>query len=51
MAEGERILETESIPGDGQDVALRPQKLIDFVGQPHVRSNLKVFVEASLSRE
>ena len=51
MAEGERILETESIPGDGQDVALRPQKLSDFVGQPHVRSNLKVFVEASISRE
>jgi len=50
MAEGERILETESLPGDSQDAALRPQRLDDFVGQPHVRSNLKVFVEASISR-
>ncbi|MCK5778761.1 MAG: Holliday junction branch migration DNA helicase RuvB [Rhodospirillales bacterium] len=50
MAEGDRILEAESQPGDTQDVALRPQKLDDFVGQPQVRANLKVFVEASISR-
>ncbi len=50
MAEGERILEAESLPGDTQDAALRPQKLDDFVGQPQVRANLKVFVEASISR-
>ena len=50
MAEGDRILETESLPGDNQDAALRPQKLDDFVGQPQVRANLKVFVEASISR-
>ncbi|MBO6521543.1 MAG: Holliday junction branch migration DNA helicase RuvB [Rhodospirillales bacterium] len=50
MAEGDRILEAESLPGDSQDAALRPQKLDDFVGQPHVRANLKVFVEASISR-
>ena len=50
MAEGERILETESLPGDAPDAALRPQRLDDFVGQPQVRSNLKVFVEASISR-
>ena len=50
MAEGERILETQTLPGDAPDVALRPQRLADFVGQPQVRSNLKVFVEASISR-
>ena len=50
MAEGDRILEAESQPGDTQDAALRPQKLDDFVGQPQVRANLKVFVEASISR-
>ena len=33
-----------------QDSALRPQRLDDFVGQPKVRSNLKVFVEASIQR-
>lgn len=50
MAEGERILEPQTLPGDAPDVALRPQRLADFVGQPQVRSNLKVFVEASISR-
>lgn len=50
MAEGDRILEADSQPGDTQDAALRPQKLDDFVGQPQVRANLKVFVEASISR-
>lgn len=50
MAEGERIIEPEAAPGDIQDAALRPQRLDDFVGQPQVRQNLKVFVQASLQR-
>ena len=50
MAEGDRIIGTDAIPGDAQENALRPQRLDDFVGQPKVRSNLKVFVEASLQR-
>ncbi len=50
MVEPERIIETEALPGDAQDAALRPQKLDDFVGQPQVRKNLKVFVAASLQR-
>ncbi|MFB0951510.1 MAG: Holliday junction branch migration DNA helicase RuvB [Rhodospirillales bacterium] len=50
MAEGDRIVEAEQISGDTQDAALRPQRLDDFVGQPQVRGNLKVFVAASISR-
>lgn len=50
MAEEERIIETDKTSGDAQEVALRPQRLDDFVGQPKVRSNLKVFVEASIQR-
>lgn len=50
MAEEERIIEVDKVPGDAQEAALRPQKLDDFVGQPKVRSNLKVFVEASIQR-
>ena len=50
MAEGDRIIEPGETAGDTQDVALRPQRLNDFVGQPQVRANLKVFVEASLQR-
>ncbi len=50
MSEEDRIIEPDKIEGDVQDSALRPQKLDDFVGQPKVRSNLKVFVEASIQR-
>ncbi len=50
MAEAERLVEIDSLPGDAQDAALRPQKLDDFVGQPQVRQNLKVFVTASRQR-
>jgi len=50
MSEEDRIIEPDKIEGDVQDVALRPQRLDDFVGQPKVRSNLKVFVEASIQR-
>lgn len=50
MSEEDRIIEPDKIEGDLQDSALRPQKLDDFVGQPKVRSNLKVFVEASIQR-
>ena len=50
MSEEDRIIEPDKIEGDGQDTALRPQRLDDFVGQPKVRSNLKVFVEASIQR-
>lgn len=50
MTEEDRIIEPDKIEGDVQDVALRPQRLDDFVGQPKVRSNLKIFVEASIQR-
>ena len=50
MSEEGRIIETDKTAGDAQEAALRPQKLDDFVGQPKVRSNLKVFVEASIQR-
>lgn len=50
MAEGDRIIETDALPDDGPDAGLRPQRLTDFIGQPQVRANLKVFVEASIKR-
>lgn len=50
MAEGDRIIGSDELPGDAQEAALRPQKLDDFVGQPQVRANLKVFIEASKGR-
>ncbi|MCB9978273.1 MAG: Holliday junction branch migration DNA helicase RuvB [Rhodospirillales bacterium] len=37
-------------PGDGDDVALRPARLEDFIGQKPLRANLRVFVEAARAR-
>ncbi len=50
MAEGDRIVGPEAAGGDAPEAALRPQRLDDFVGQPQVCRNLKVFIEASRSR-
>lgn len=36
---------------DDIDPALRPQKLEEFIGQDHLKENLKVFIEASKQRE
>ncbi len=45
----ERLIDGDLAPGD-QDRALRPQTLADFVGQPQIRANLKVFIEAARGR-
>ena len=50
MAEAERIVAPERMPGEGADRALRPQGFDEFVGQPHAKANLKVFVEAARNR-
>ena len=50
MAEAERLVTPARIPGEGADRALRPQGFDEFVGQPHAKANLKVFVEAARGR-
>jgi Holliday junction DNA helicase RuvB len=51
MAEpAERILSPARMPGEGADRALRPTGFDEFVGQPAVKANLKVFVEAARGR-
>ena len=45
----DRLIEPERKAEDA-DVALRPKRLDDFVGQPQARDNLRVFVEAAKSR-
>jgi len=46
----DRLVEREEIPQDAPDVALRPQMLDDFTGQPTVRANLKIFITAAKQR-
>lgn len=36
--------------GDALDAALRPQRLEEFIGQPDLRANLGVFIEAAKKR-
>ena len=49
MTDG-RLIATESSIEDAPETALRPQTLADFVGQPQLRANLSVFIEAARAR-
>ena len=46
----ERIVEPAALPHETPDVALRPQQLDDFIGQPALRGNLKIFIAAAKQR-
>jgi Holliday junction DNA helicase RuvB len=49
MTDG-RLIASEMNDGDAPEVSLRPKSLSDFVGQPQLRSNLSVFIEAARAR-
>lgn len=49
MENGKRLISADKRDDDG-DVSLRPQCLVDFVGQETARANLKVFIEAAKNR-
>jgi Holliday junction DNA helicase RuvB len=46
----DRLVEPSTLPQEAPDVALRPQMLDDFIGQPALRSNLKIFIAAAKQR-
>jgi Holliday junction DNA helicase RuvB len=46
----ERVLAAAKRDDDQPEVSLRPQVLSEFIGQPKVCSNLKVFIEAARAR-
>ena len=45
-----RIVSSAPQPGDGEEVTLRPKTLEAYVGQPKVKENLRVYMEAAKSR-
>jgi Holliday junction DNA helicase RuvB len=46
-----RIIASEEQPTEGGfDAALRPKNLAEFIGQPSVRENLRIFIEAAKGR-
>ena len=46
----ERIISPEAKSEDGAEISLRPQTLAEFIGQPNLCENLKIFVEAARNR-
>ncbi|MDO5622262.1 MAG: Holliday junction branch migration DNA helicase RuvB [Paracoccus sp. (in: a-proteobacteria)] len=50
MSQPDPALRPDPLPEDGQDRALRPQKLDEFVGQAEARANLRVFIESARMR-
>ncbi|MGM9666721.1 MAG: Holliday junction branch migration DNA helicase RuvB [Eubacteriales bacterium] len=46
-----RIVSSGEVPGDGEEVSLRPRRLDEYVGQNKVKENLKVYMEAAKSRK
>ncbi len=46
----DRLVEQNALPHEAPDVALRPQSLDDFLGQPSLRANLKIFIAAAKQR-
>ncbi|MDT1060520.1 Holliday junction branch migration DNA helicase RuvB [Paracoccus sp. CPCC 101403] len=50
MMQPDPMLRPEPMETDGEDRALRPQMLSDFVGQAEARANLRVFIESARMR-
>ncbi|SMO88775.1 Holliday junction branch migration DNA helicase RuvB [Paracoccus laeviglucosivorans] len=50
MIQPDPMLRPEPLESDGEDRALRPQMLADFVGQAEARANLRVFIESAKMR-
>ena len=50
MIDPDPMLRPEPMETDGEDRALRPQMLSDFVGQAEARANLRVFIESARMR-
>lgn len=48
----ERIVDTHKLPSEQEFFpALRPERLVEFIGQAKARENLQVFIEATLKRK
>ena len=50
---GERPIAADTLSGTEEkfDKALRPEKLADFVGQPKLREQLEIFIQAAVDRK
>jgi Holliday junction DNA helicase RuvB len=46
-----RILSPEEQPDDGSELSLRPKRLREMIGQPKIKQNLGIAIEAARARE
>jgi len=52
MIEPDRLIAADSTPGEERiDRALRPISLVDYVGQPAVKEQLEIFIQAARKRQ
>lgn len=52
MIESDRLIAPQAVAKDEhQDRAIRPQRLVDYVGQPAVREQMDIFVSAARARD
>ena len=52
MIENDRLIAADSLDGDEAiDHAMRPEKLDDYVGQPKVREQMDIFIQAARGRK
>lgn len=52
MLEHDRLIAAEREPGEGRfDHAIRPKRLVDYIGQPRVREQLEIFIGAARKRQ
>jgi len=51
MLETDRLIAADPCEGEGRvDHAIRPQRLVDYIGQPRVREQLDIFISAARGR-
>ena len=51
MVQAERLSSPQRLRGeDALDEQIRPRRLEDFIGQPRLKENLRVFIEAARMR-
>ncbi|MCS7010936.1 MAG: Holliday junction branch migration DNA helicase RuvB [Anaerolineales bacterium] len=51
MTDSSRLLDPEAKPDDRLDAALRPQRLVDVIGQEQVKENLAILIAAARQRK
>lgn len=51
MMEETRVISSEEQEIDSWQYGLRPKKLAEYVGQEHIKENMKIFIAAALARQ